>query len=179
VGTLERQLSIVIACEYLLGEAQLKLRFNFVAFFIFACIFIMPQINACEWAEGYFYQVTSLRGRVVDRDHTLLESIRWWKQTFPTAHAMLSLYEYRRPISSLNDMPLVRTLETDSEGEFDFGSLRTGHYTLTVEDRQRGMFDMFDVEVKDSPRVTESVTIDVTHTTLDCKGGHYFIVKNK
>jgi hypothetical protein len=50
----------------------------------------------------------------------------------------------------------VKAVETDNVGRFDFGPVKTGHYTLVVED------DRFDVEVKDLPHLTESVTIDVS-----------------
>jgi hypothetical protein len=58
--------------------------------------------------------------------------------------------------SLLNDPPVVKAVETDGDGKFDFGPIKTGHYTLRVDG------DQFDVEVKDLPLMTESVTIDVT-----------------
>ena len=68
--------------------------------------------------------------------------------------------------------PIVKTLETDSKGAFDFGSLRTGHYTLAIDDEES-----FDVEIKELPQVTESITIDVSPVYPDCTGGHEFNVK--
>lgn len=50
----------------------------------------------------------------------------------------------------------MKAVETDGDGKFDFGPIKTGHYTLRVDG------DQFDVEVKDLPLITESVTIDVT-----------------
>jgi len=67
----------------------------------------------------------------------------------------------------------VKTVETNSDGRFDFGPLKTGHYTLVIEG------DQFDVEIKDLPRLTESVTIDVSPIFPDCTGGHEFILKEK
>jgi len=48
---------------------------------------------------------------------------------------------------------------------FDFGPLRTGHYTLAIDGE-----DSFDVEIKELPQVTESVTIDVPRSTLTARG---------
>jgi hypothetical protein len=70
--------------------------------------------------------------------------------------------------------PVIRTVETDSEGRFDFGPLGTGHYTLVIDGE-----DLFDVELKKLPQVTESVTIDVSPVLPDCTGGHEFIVRAK
>jgi hypothetical protein len=70
--------------------------------------------------------------------------------------------------------PLVKTVETDGKGMFDFGPLRTGHYTLTIDDE-----DFFDVEIKELPQVTESVTIDVSPVIPDCTEGHEFHIKTR
>jgi hypothetical protein len=70
--------------------------------------------------------------------------------------------------------PSIRTVETDSEGMFDFGPLSTGHYTLTI-----GEEDSFDVEIRSPQTATETVIVDVSPVTPDCKGGHEFIVKTK
>jgi hypothetical protein len=131
------------------------------------------QTRACEWAIGYFYQVTALKGRVVGTDSRVYVP-RWLRQSFAKKHARLALYEYRWPRAQNNMPPIVRTAETDAEGTFDFGPLRPGHYTLIIEDE-----DSFDIEVKDSPQVTESVTIDMSPVSPDCTGGHEFIVRTK
>jgi len=68
----------------------------------------------------------------------------------------------------------VKTVETDKNGVFDFGPLKIGYYTLTIDDQ-----DAFDVEVKNLPQVTESVLIDASPVYPDCSGGHEFIVKTK
>ena len=70
--------------------------------------------------------------------------------------------------------PVIRTVETDTEGRFDFGPLGTGHYTLAIDGN-----DSFDVEIKVLPQATESVTIDVSPVFPDCTGGHEFVVKTK
>jgi hypothetical protein len=35
----------------------------------------------------------------------------------------MRLYEYRWPVHDWNERPLVKTLETDPSGRFDFGAL--------------------------------------------------------
>jgi hypothetical protein len=76
------------------------------------------QVHACSWAEGFFYQVTALKGQVVGTTYGLP---RWLRQSFAKKHAKLVLYEYRWP-RARNDMPpIVKTLETDGKGMFDFG----------------------------------------------------------
>ncbi len=129
------------------------------------------HLSACTLAPGYFYQITALKGRVVGthRRHTFAP--RWWRQSFIRKHAKLALYEYRQP---WDETLLVKTVETDEHGSFDFGPLKLGHYTLRIDDN-----DLFDVEVKDLPRKTESVTIDVSPINPNCKGGHEFITKVK
>lgn len=73
-------------------------------------------------------------------------------------------------------MPLVKAMETDADGKFDFGSLDEGHYTLIVDDEVWGSSEWFDVEIKNLPQRTASVTIDISPVTPDCKGGHEFVV---
>jgi hypothetical protein len=59
-----------------------------------------------------------------------------------------------------------------------------GHYRLVIEE-QNGSNEswsghgVFDVEVKELPRATESVIIDVSPINPDCSGGHEFNVKSK
>jgi len=128
------------------------------------------QTNACVLAIGYFYQVSSLKGRVVGT-HNLTYAPRWVRQSFPRKQAKLALYEYSQP---WDETSLVKTVVSDNNGNFDFGPLKIGHYTLRIDDN-----DLFAVEVKDLPRVTESVTIDVSPIHPDCRGGHEFIVRSK
>jgi hypothetical protein len=68
---------------------------------------------------------------------------------------------------------------TDDHGNFDFGVLNEGHYTLIVDDAGWGSSEWFDVEIKSLPKQTDSVTIDVSPHFPDCKGGHEFIVDTK
>jgi hypothetical protein len=135
-------------------------------------LFAVLQARACTWAVGYFHQVTALKGQVVGTTYHGLP--RWLRQSFAKKHAKLELYEYRWPISRNNMPPVIKTVEADGEGMFDFGPLRTGHYILNIVDE-----DWFDVEIKEQPQVTESVTIDVSPTYPDCTGGHEFIVRTR
>ena len=128
------------------------------------------QANACEWTVGYFFQVTALKGRIVGTTYHGVP--RWLRQSFAKEHARLVLYEYRWPRARDNMPPIVKALETDGKGRFDFGPLPTGHYTLVVDGG-----DSFDVEIKVLPQVTESVTIDISPAYPDCTGGHEFSVK--
>jgi hypothetical protein len=73
-------------------------------------------------------------------------------------------------------MSLVKKSVTDGDGNFDFGSLDQGHYTLIVHDMRWDSSDWFDVEIKNLPRQTDSVTVDISPNFPDCKGGHEFIV---
>ena len=129
------------------------------------------HVSACTLAPGYFYQITALKGRVVGTHSHHTFAPRWLRQTLIRKHAKLALYEYRQP---WDETLLVKTVETDDHGNFDFGPLKQGHYMLRIDDS-----DLFDVEIKDLPRKTESVTIDVSPITPDCKGGHEFIVRMK
>ncbi len=127
-------------------------------------------LSACTLAPGYFYQVTALRGRVVGVQTHHLLCPRWLRQSFVRKQVKLTLYEYKRP---WDETLLIKTVETNDYGRFDFGSLKSGHYTLRVAG------DLFDVEIKNMPRQTESVTIDVSPIYPDCTGGHEFVVKMK
>lgn len=127
-------------------------------------------VSACILAP-YFHQITALKGRVVGTHSHHIFAPRWLRQSFVRKHAKLALYEYRQP---WDETLLVKTIETDDRGSFDFGPLKLGHYTLRIDDN-----DLFDVEVKDLPRETESVIIDVSPINPDCKGGHEFLVKMK
>ena len=131
----------------------------------------VPQGYACSWAIGFFYQVTALKGRVVGT-HSHLYFPGWLRQSFARKHVKLAPYEYRWP-RTRNSQPF-RTVETDGEGIFDFGSVSAGHYTLVIGDE-----DSFDVEVKEKPNRSETLTIDVSPVSPDCTGGHELIVKTE
>jgi hypothetical protein len=101
------------------------------------------------------------------------------RQSFARKQASLTLYEYRWPINARNDLSFIKHAKADANGHFDFGLLQPGHYTLVVDDEGWGRSDWYDVEVKDMPRTTESVTIDVSPHFPDCMGGHEFLVKTR
>ena len=76
-------------------------------------------------------------------------------------------------------MSLVKKSTADDDGNFDFGTLNQGHYTLIVDDVGWGSSTWFDVEIKNLPRQTESVIVDISPNFPDCKGGHEFIINSK
>jgi len=142
----------------------------------------MLEIRACEFAVGYFYQVTALRGQVVGTNFAsnfALGLPRWFRQSFAKRNAQLSLYEYVWPPRPINEMQAVRAVETDANGKFDFGILKAGHYTLVVDEGTLCVSCSFDVEVKDLPHATVSVIVDVTPIKPDCSDGHEFIVRTR
>lgn len=140
---------------------------------------IAPQVYACTWTDGYFYQVSALRGTVVGAKMGPLQYVRWLRQSFVRKNAELTLYQYRRPIKQRDDMPVVKVMKTDSNGHFDFGEVTAGHYTLIVDDRDWGTSNWFDVEVKPQAKQTLAVRVDVSPHFPDCKGGHEFIVRTR
>ncbi len=144
-----------------------------------AILLILTPAEPCTWARGYFYQVTCLRGRVVGAKLGPLQYAGWLRRSFDRKHAELSLYSYRAPLKALADMPLVKKTEADDAGNFDFGSLNDGHYTLVVDDPKWASSSWFDVEIKKLPRQTDFVIVDVSPNFPDCKGGHELIIKSK
>jgi hypothetical protein len=129
--------------------------------------------HACSWAVGYFHQVTALHGRVVGSGWI---GIRWLRQSVSINDATLTLYEYRFP-SWTKQNKQIAVVKTDKHGDFDFGSVPKGHYSLNIEvDDSYRMGGWFDVEVTDSVKATKSITIDVSPVHPDCTGGHEFIV---
>lgn len=147
---------------------------------VVACILLLtvPQGHTCTLARDYFYQVTVLRGRIVGIGNHSLRFLPWLRHSIARKYARLELRDYRSP-GTRNDMPLVKAIETNADGKFDFGALKAGHYAIFIEDEPSGISDSFDVEIKDLPHPTESVTIDVSPFTPDCKGGHEFLIRTK
>ena len=131
----------------------------------------------CSWANGFFNQVTQLRGNVVRAQESSFLGVRWRGRLAARKGAELTLYEYRWPIKSRSDMPLVKSINTDTQGHFDFGPLKHGHYTLTIEDGESD--DWYDVEVANLPQETVSVTVNITPAHPDCRGGHEFLVSTR
>ncbi len=142
-------------------------------------LIVATQAYPCTWPEGYFYQVSELRGNVVGAKIGPLQYSRWLRQLFARKNARLTLYQYRRPITERDEMPVVKTAQTDVNGYFDFGEVAPGHYTLIVDDGEWGTSDWFDVEVKTQATQTMAILIDVSPHFPDCSGGHEFIVKDQ
>lgn len=144
---------------------------------LLAVLVLATQAYPCTWSDGYFYQVSELRGYVVGAKLGPLQHIRWLRQLFARRNVTLTLYQYRRPIKQRDEMPLVKTTKTDANGWFDFGEVAPGHYTLIVDEGEWVTSEWFDVEVKPLAAQTMTVLIDVSPHFPDCTGGHEFIVK--
>ena len=89
--------------------------------------------------------------------------------------AKLEVYEYRRKWKE-GMQPLAQTV-ANSSGEFDFASLKEGHYTLHINGG--GMEDWFDIEVTSKVPETKQMTIDISPFSPDCTGGHEIEVQTK
>jgi len=148
-----------------------------VALLVLLALLVPAQAHPCSWAEGYFYQVSAVRGNVVGAKIGPLQYSGWLRQSFTRKNATLTLYQYRRPIKQRENMPLVKATRTDADGRSDFGEVAPGHYTLIVDDGDWGSSNWFDVEVKQQAKQTAAITIDVSPNFPDCKGGHEFIAR--
>jgi hypothetical protein len=123
--------------------------------------------DACSLIPGYFHQVTHLKGRVVGKSLGHIQ-FRWLRRMYKVSGAELEIYEYASPWRK-DAKPLARTV-ANSAGEFEFGTLKEGHYALFI--KGGGMQDLFDVEITNKVPVTKLVTIDISPFFPDCKGGH-------
>jgi len=133
-------------------------------------VFVSTIGGACSFGSRYFHQVTAIRGRVVGRNLGPLQ-FRWLRQSFSVRDATLTLYEY----GSL-DRKKVAVVKTDGHGNFDFGAIPKGHYSLSIDLKEPSrMGDWFDVEVTDAVKATKDIVIDVSPISPDCTGGHEFI----
>jgi hypothetical protein len=126
--------------------------------------------HSCSWAVGYFHQVTAIRGQVISYTWRIK---RLWGAV-GVSDAKLTLYEYRYP-AKVEDLKKIAEVMADSDGNFDFGLVPKGHYSLKIVSDQND--DWFDVEVIDAARKTAHVTIDTSPVSPDCSGGHKFIEK--
>jgi hypothetical protein len=144
-----------------------------VACLLFSSVFV----SSCEWAQGYFHQVTVIKGQVVGKSLWLTQW-RWLRQSFSVTNAELILFKYPDAYSPLDKLPKpVARTRTDSKGWFDFGTVPRGRYTLIV--RSGELSDWFDVEVTPTVPATDYVKVDVSPNRPDCTGGHEFIVRKK
>jgi len=141
-------------------------------------LLIVPAAYPCKWAIGYFHQVTRLHGNVVGvRSGDLRHPFRFLRQQVVVGHAKLTLYAYPYPRNDGLQDRVVKQVEADDLGDFDFGALSPGHYTLMIASPWGE--DRFDVEVLQLQMPTASVTIDVSPNYPDCTGGHEFISVSK
>jgi hypothetical protein len=130
---------------------------------------------ACEWVEGYFYQVSHLNGSIVGVNRgDPRQMARWTRQSVSQGNLSLTLYEYQSR-TRIEDLRPVKKIKADARGHFDFGDVPRGHYMLVI-DRPWDGRDIFNVEIVASTTQTSSVTIDISPNFPDCTGGHEFIV---
>ena len=148
-------------------------RFARITIILFV-VAISSSGGACSWARGYFHQVTLIRGHVVGRNLGLLH-FRWLRQSFNVSEAKLTLYEFGSA-RKIQDLKRIAVIKTDSHGNFDFGAIPKGHYSLdiTVKDSDR-MGGWFDVEVTDAVKATKNITLDVSPIYPDSYRRHEFI----
>lgn len=155
-----------------------RIRFRSAPLALLVVMTLAPLALACSLVEGYFYQVTRLRGTVVGvEDHDFRHPTRWMRQQVVRGDTKLSLYRYSSSLREPSKTPPMRSTTTGKDGEFDFGVLPNGHYTLFIDvpwGSQR-----FDVQIIGLSRQTETVMIDVSPIYPDCKGGHEFTVTAK
>jgi hypothetical protein len=149
-----------------------------VACYLLTFTALIPKASPCSLIEGYFYQVTRLRGMVVgvgegDYRHT----IRWLRQQAVTGGMKLSLYAYSQSLKNPGYTRPIKFAKTDKDGKFDFGALPRGQYRLFIE--APGGTEQFDVEIAQLKQTTESVMIDVSPIDPDCKGWYEFIITSK
>jgi hypothetical protein len=151
-----------------------------------ALLFQAQEAISCSLVRGYFYQVTKLRGRIVGmtnywpllgyRSYPSYPS--WIRHRLSRDNVKLRLDNYGWPTRNRSETPPIKTVTTDKNGGFDFGSIPVGHYTLVI-DWPVIDGDFFDVEVNNRAVETSSVTIDVSPVDPDCKGGHEFMIRSK
>src|SRR5690349_16372551 len=103
-----------------------------------ALLFQAEEAIACSRTHGYFYQVNCLRGQVVGMANywPLLgygSYPSWLRHRVTRGNVRLRLYEYGWPIRNHSETPLVKTMTTDKNGRFDFGTVPVGHYTLVID----------------------------------------------
>ena len=151
--------------------------FNYRVLWIFAISvlsILSGNAKACELARGYFYQVTSLKGRIVGRSLGPVQ-FRWLRRMFSVSGAELTLYDYNQPFNWDHKPPAIARTQTTPAGEFEFGDIKEGHYRLEIHGESR--HSLFDVEITNQVSKTKSILIDVSPIHPDCTGGHQFEVE--
>jgi hypothetical protein len=90
-------------------------------------------------------------------------------------NATLTLYDYPWSPAVL-DLKRIAQVKTNSNGAFDFGALREGHYSLGVSvEGSESLGGWFPVEVTNKVGSTEAILLDVSPMHPDCSGGQEFI----
>jgi len=141
---------------------------------VLALLLFEQAAYSCTWAEGYFYQVTCLRGTVVGvKNGDLRHPFRFVRQHVVVGQATLTLYEYPFRWGQGAKNQIMKRVVADDHGKFDFGTIPFGHYTLLIASPWSE--DKFDVQVTPLAKATSSVTLDVSPNYPDCTGGHEFI----
>jgi hypothetical protein len=150
-------------------------QFRAVTMTLMALLLLVPAAYSCSWVEGYFHQVTRLRGTVVGvKNGDLRHPFRFMRQRVEVGQARLTLYYYPYRWTDGVKNRIVKQVVADDHGNFDFGTLAVGHYALLIAST-RGE-EVFDVQVTTPlQKPTASVTIDVSPNYPDCTGGHEFI----
>jgi hypothetical protein len=133
----------------------------------------IPVAYSCSWATGYFYQVSWLRGKLVGvNEGDWRRPFRWMRQRVERGNVRLVLCEYRSPREKGTELPVVKAATTDAHGDFDFGTVGRGHYTLKIDGP--GVEDSFDVEITPGAMKADRVLIDISPVYPDCTCGHEF-----
>jgi hypothetical protein len=138
-----------------------------------ALLVVVQPALSCSWAIGYFYQVKSLQGRIVGRERSFFNS-QWLRHRSYRPGAKLVLYRYEHPWN-LQEYNVVARTTADGNGNFSFGTITPGHYTLQVSSNP--LQETFDIELVDNKRATTSVLIDISPADPDCTGGHEIMAK--
>jgi hypothetical protein len=138
-----------------------------------ALLVVVQSAFSCEWAVGYFHQVSSLKGRIVGRERSFFNP-QWLRHRTSRPGAALTLYRYEHPWN-FQESSVVARATADADGNFGFGALAAGHYTLRVS--SGALQDSFDIEIVNDKRAATSVLIDISPAYPDCTGGHELMAK--
>lgn len=125
--------------------------------------------DACSFAIGYFHQVTSLKGQVLESSIVSPLKFHRLRRMFAVSGAELEVYEYAGGKWTGGRKPVASTI-ANNVGEFAFTSLKDGHYSLQIKKGNRE--DWFDIEIIRTIPVTQKITFDISSVNTDCSGGH-------
>lgn len=146
------------------------------AFLVLLLSLGISETFGCSWAIGYFEQVTALKGTVVGSNFPLLHRFRWFRRSIIRPRTKLAIYNYCFPCD-VGKLTPAKAVLADDHGKFDFGRVTPGHYYLWIADEEGGLYDEFEIEVKQPIDPKQSVMIDISAAYPDCKGGHEFTVR--